>query len=54
MTAASRVSLQATHAQDTVFHCHVRYYSQLWAQQNMLQDAVRTGAYHSAGEGGGT
>jgi hypothetical protein len=26
-----------------------RYYSQLWAQQNMLQDAVRTGIYHSAG-----
>ncbi len=37
-----------------VFHCDGRYYSQLWAQQNMLQDAVRTGAYHSAGEGGGT
>jgi 2-polyprenyl-3-methyl-5-hydroxy-6-metoxy-1,4-benzoquinol methylase len=27
-----------------------RYYSQLWAQQNMLQDAVRTGIYHSAGD----
>ncbi len=43
-------SARPTHAASCRRNAHFRYYSQLWAQQNMLQDIVRTGVYHSAGK----
>ncbi len=43
-------SARPSHAASCRRNADGRYYSQLWAQQNMLQDIVRTGIYHSAGK----